>query len=169
MDFTKQYIETIKSEFMRLSKRQIYKYLVAIETNSILWSDATKLLGDKIPVKSGHGINLMSVDLKIAYRVQYCTSNQHASWPDLGPFFAYCATYVKPEKMILVTNQDYGLTKLVHMTLSDHLICDFAELLKKHTKNIEKSKEFEDKIAELIDAEIKNTPKYKSRMNPKEN
>ena len=142
-----------------MQKWQIYEYLVAIETNSIMWSDATKLLGDKVPVRYDCGVDLMSADLKTAYQVKYRTKEQVMGWQDLSTFFAYCAIYVKPEKMILVSNYDFPLTKLVHMTLSDSFIYDFDDLFEKHIKNIGDSEGFKSKVVEIFGMEADKLPK----------
>lgn len=134
MDYSKKYIEAIKTN-PSLERWKAYRYLVAIETNSMVWEDATKHLGDRIPATYDCGVDLVSVDLKTVYHTMHGAHDRVVTWDNLGSFFAYSAIYIKPERMILATNRDQGLTKLVNTTLSEHVIYNFDELFEKHIKN----------------------------------
>ena len=123
---------------LNLPEHKQYELLCALENNHILWDDIPPDFCDKfdIPYAMDYGVDTINLEYTQSGQAKHYNNNSLITWSAMTNFRCYSSDVLEIDNMLLFTNVDSKIDKLVQKKLIDTNIIklvrkNYSDLLKK--------------------------------------
>ena len=126
------YLDQIYALDQNSDRDKIFKYLVAMEENLLMWDDISNQVQEKygLPTNEYLGADMMSQDLDQSTNAVYSGS---VSWKDLGMFINFNALVLGNTDAILVVNKNIQVDDMVRRVVNVK-VYDYDQLWDRYTR-----------------------------------
>ena len=126
------YLNQIYNLDQEKDQDKIFRYLVAMEENMLMWDDITDHIQEKygLPTNEYLGVDIMNQNLTNCANIIYSGS---VKWQDLSMFVNFNSLVMKNTNPTLVVTKNVQVDDMIRRCV-DVKVYDYDELWDKHTK-----------------------------------